>query len=159
MNRADEEPRRRARIFDANHTGARCVLEVVLDDLDAAARRAVLVESEVTRVHEDGDVLGEDVLREGDELFGDAAEHIARIGLRRVDGCKLENERRRLERKMHRFREQRVLRWHVAQQRRRRDAELGRDVRERRPFEPLRCERLARDGEQTIAADDRRASH
>ena len=159
MNGADEESRRRARIFDANGAGARGALEIVLDDLDPAPRRAVLVHAEAAGVHEDGDVLGEDVLREGDELLGHAPEHVARIGFRCIHRRELDDERRRLERQMHRLGEQGVLRRHIAQERGRRDAQLGSDVRERRSLEAFRGERFARNGEQAVAADDRRAAH
>lgn len=159
MDRSDEESRRRARIFDANDAGFCRAVEVVFDDLDAAPRRAVLVHAEVARVHEDGDVLREDVLRERDELLGDAPEHRARIGCRGVDARQLDDERRRLQRQMHGLGEQRVLRRHVAQQRGRRDPETCGDVRQRGAFEPLGREGLARGGQQAFAADDRGPAH
>jgi len=80
LHRAHEEARGGARIVDANHAGFVRAAEVVLDDPDAAPGRAVFVAGLRAHVHEDGDVLREDALRERDELLGDAAEDDARIG-------------------------------------------------------------------------------
>ena len=158
LHGAHEEPRGGARIVDADHARLFGAAEVVLDDLDAAARRAVLVPGLLAHVHEDGDVLGEDALGEGDELLGDAAEDDARIG-GCVDGLERDDERRRLGRQMHRLGEERVLGANVAQHRGRGHLQLAGDVGERGRFEPLGGENVPGHAEELLAIDGRRASH
>ena len=159
VDRAHEEPRRRARIVDADHAGGGGAAEVVFDDLDAAARRAVWILRQRPRVHEDGDVLREDLPRERDELLGNAAQHVARIGRRGVDRRQLDDERRRLRRKMHGRGEQRVLRRDVAQDGCGRDLQLAGDVGKRGGVEAFCSEDALGDGEQLVPADGGRASH
>lgn len=101
LERAHEEKGERARISAADHAGVHRPAEVIGDDHDSAAGRAVRrfrVERHDDRagtlVHVDGDVLADDFLDERDELLGDAAQDPARIGPG-IDVLQLDDERRR----------------------------------------------------------------
>jgi len=159
MDGAHEEARRRARIGDGDDAGRGGAAKVVLDDGDPAARRTVFALRQSPRVHKDDDVLREDALRERDELFGDVAENLARIRCGRIDRRQLQDERRRRDGKMHRFREERALGAGVTQHRGRGDLQLCGDVGERRALEALRGEDPSRNGEELIAGDGRRTAH
>ena len=158
VQRPHEQPGGDARIFDTDHAGGGGAAEVVLDHHQPAARWAALVARQETGVHEDGDVLGEDVSGEGDELLGDPAQYDARVG-GGIDVRQLHDERRRLDRQMHGLGEESLLRRHVPQHGGRRDAQLAGDVGERGAVEALGRENAAGHGEQLFLANGRRPSH
>jgi hypothetical protein len=164
VERPHEEERRGARIVDAHAAGRGGAGEVVRDDRDAAAGRAVGrvgVERHDERprppVHVDDDVLGDALLGERHEPLREAAQHGARVVLRGVHTLELGDERWNAP--THRGEEERLLRAEVPEDGRRRDAELAGDVGERRAVEALRRERLARRREDLIAADPRGSAH
>ena len=159
VNRSHEESRRRTRISEANHACLGGAAEVVLDDLDAAARRTVFALCQRTRVHEDDDVLREDMLCERDELLGDAPQNDARVGRGCVDRRQLHDEWRRLDGQMHCLGEESVLRPNVTKDRRRRDVQFAGDISQRRPFKAFLGEDASRHGEQLVSRDRRRPAH
>ncbi len=111
-------------------------------------------------MHVDGDVLGHDVLGEGDEVLGDAAQHFAGIGLSRVDVYQLEKERRRARNAiLHGRGEEGLLRFEVPEDRGRRHAENGSDVGQRGAVETLLAEDAAGGLKQFVTRDPRWASH
>lgn len=111
-------------------------------------------------MHVDRDVLRHDVLGEGDEILGDAAQHFARIGRGRIDIHQFEEERRRRRNGvLHRRREEGLLRFEVPEDRGRRHAENGGNVRQRGSVEPLLAEDAPGSQQQLITGDTRWASH
>jgi len=142
--------------------------KVVADDGEHASRRRGLrVRVEWNdecclprgEMHLHGDRGANDHADERHELFGEMAEHGARVR-RCIDARKLGNEWRDLDRaRAHRGGEQLLLRREVTQDRRRRDAQCRRDVGERRRGESPRGEDVAGGLEDLFAADARRASH
>lgn len=99
---AHEQARGCSRIVDGDDARLGGAAEVVLHDFDPAARRTLLVARQDARVHENGEVLAQDALRERNELLGDAAKHDPRVGAG-VDRGELHDELRRLDRQMHRL--------------------------------------------------------
>lgn len=166
MERAEEEEGGRARILEADDARLRGAAEVVGEDFDAAARRAVRLvrierhdERARALVHEDGDVRGDRVLHERDELLGERAEDDARVG-GRIDALQRIDEFRHPDLpRPHGLGEQRLLRIDVAEDGGGGDAELLRDVGERRGLEALRGKDLGGSGEELVSGDAGRASH
>ena len=165
VQRADEEQRARSRVVRAQHAGGSGAAEVVGEDAQPAARRAVFalrVERHLERGSMEGDdeMRGDDGAREGDELLRDAAEHDARIG-RRVDTRQLFDDRRKahLIAGGHALGEQALLRFDVAEDRRRRHAKGRGDVGERGRFVALGEEDGARGLEELLARDPRLSAH
>lgn len=101
---AHEDERRGAGIADAQNARRLRSLEVLRDDLQAAAGRRVgiaRVERQNDRglragKHVDGEVLRERALDEGHELLGDMTQHHARVG-RGIDCGEVEDELRNLD--------------------------------------------------------------
>jgi len=167
LQRSHEQQRGGAGIADAQASGGRGAAEPVGDDGKAAARRAVLlIEGQYQRsapgvsVHGHDDAAGDDVLGEGDELLGQAAEDDARVGVARRGG-QVGHGRRKLDGRaaLHGLGEERVLGVDVAQQRRGGDAELAGDVGERGRGEAFVREDAAGGVEDLIAADARGTTH
>lgn len=167
LQRSHEQQRRRARVFDANDAGLGGAAEVVGNDAQAAARRRVLgadVERQDDRrlraaVHVDGEVLGDRVRDERHEFLGQPPQHDARI-LGTAGGLEMDDGGGHLDvPRAHGRGEKRLLRLRVAQQRRRREAELRGDVGEGRGLEAFRRENAAGGLENIVAADGGRASH
>jgi hypothetical protein len=167
LQRAHEEQRGGARVLDADDAGLGGAAEVVGDDAEAAARRRILgadVEGEDDRglraaVHVDGEVLGDGVRDEGNELLGEPAQHDARV-LGAARGLKMDDRGGQLDvARAHGRGEEGLLRLGVAKERRGRDVQLGSDVGERRGFEALRGEDAAGGLEDELAGDGRRAAH
>lgn len=167
MQRAHEQQRRCAGIESSNAAGLHGAAEVVDDEGQAAPRRTVRrvgVERHddlpSLAVHVDRDVLGHDALGEGDELLGDAAQHLARIRARRVDLREgHEHGRRTRHGRLHRRDEEVLLRLEVPQHRRRRHAEDGGDVGQRGSVEAFLSEHAPCGLEDLLAGDARWASH
>ena len=167
LQRSHEQQRGGARVADAQASRGRSAAEVVGDDGEAAARRAVrLIEGQYQRsaprvsVHGHDDAAGDDALGEGDELRGQAAKNGARIGL--GGGCgQVAHRRRNLDGRAaaHGLGEERVLGADVPQQRGGGHAELAGDVGQRRRGEALGGEDAAGGVEDLIAADARRPAH
>lgn len=167
LQRSHEEQRRGARVFDAQDAGLGGAAEVVGDDAQAAARRRVLgtdVERQHDRrlraaVHVDGEVLGDGVGDEGNELFGEAAENDARI-LRAAGDLQLDDGRRKLDvPRAHGRGEESLLRMRVAEEGGGGDAELVSDVGERGGLETFRGEDAAGSLEEAFTGDRRRPAH
>lgn len=163
---AEEEQGGRARIVEADDAGGGGAAEVVGQDLHAPARRAVRLvgikgnhERARAAVHVDREVRGDRVLHEGNEVLGEGAEHDARIG-GRIDVRQLGHELRHFDLgRTHGLGEQGLLRFDVAEDGGGGDAELLRDVGERRGLVALGGEDAGGGGEELGAGDAGRASH
>lgn len=164
--RAHEQQRSRARIFDVDHAGVLRAAEVVRHDLQAAPRRTVLtagVERHDQRrvralVHAEHHVLHDGLAREGEPLLRYTPKNDARIR-RGVDALEIEDARGQLDTASHGRVEQGLLRLEVPQHRRGRDAEVAGDIGERGRRESLLREDGARRLKDLLAADGRWASH
>ena len=111
-------------------------------------------------MHVDGDVLGDDLLRERDELLGHAPQDVARIGLGGIDVRQVDDEvRRPRHAALHGGAEEGLLRLEMPQHGGRGDAHGNGDVGQRGGVEALLSEDAAGGLEQLFASDARRASH
>ena len=168
LQRSHEEQGGGLRIADAQPSGRRGTAEVAGDDGEAAPRRAVAarIEREDQRgalragVHGDHDVRSDGRLGEGNELFGHAAEHRARIGVAGRIG-ELADAGRRLDHvdAPHGLGEEGVFGIDVTEERGGSDAELAGDVGQGGGGESLGGEDVAGGLEDLIAPDARRAAH
>ena len=166
LERAHEEQRERARIPAANDAGVHRPAEVLGDDAESAARRAIgrfRIERHHERagalMHEDGDVLSDDFLGERHEALGDLPEDDSRIAAS-IDVLKRDDERRRGRQLCaHRRTKQLLLRSRVTQDRRGSDVKLAGDVRERGGVESLRGEHAPCRLQQLLPGNPRRPSH
>jgi hypothetical protein len=97
-----------------------------------------------SRTEEARDVLAHLLLDEGNELQGETSQHPR--GVLRYGNGREEVGRQRFagDLRLHRQREERLLRGGVAKERRRRDAQARADVGERRPVKPALRERAPR---------------
>jgi hypothetical protein len=111
-------------------------------------------------VHGHGDARADDLGEERHDLFGQAAQDDSRI-FARIDGAQVEDRLRWIDEHaaLHGQREERLLGVDVAQQRRRRDAELAGDVGERGGLEALEGEDPARGGDELLAGDGGWSAH
>ncbi len=111
-------------------------------------------------MHVDGDVLGHDVLGEGDELLGDPAQDLAGVGLGRVDVRQLEQERRRRGNGvLHGREEESLLGLEMPEDGGGRHAEDGGNVGQRGGVETLLAEDATGGLEQFIPGDARWSAH
>lgn len=168
VQRAHEEQGRRAGLEGPDAPRLHRTPEVVGDRNQPAFRRTVRrlrVERHKQRplrpaVHVDGDVLRHDALREGDEVLGNAAQHLARIAVGRIDVHEVENElRRRRHPALHRSQKQLLFGGEVAQDGGRRHAQDAGDVGERGRVEALLSEDAPSCLKQFVPCDARRPSH
>ncbi len=167
LERSHEDEGGGARIADAHSAGLGGAAEVVGDDGQPAARRRVFL-ADVERDDErrarflmrvDREVDADGFLNEGDELLGNVAKDGAGIGVIR-HGDEVGHELRDLHPPaVHGGHEQLLFGAAVPQQRRRRDAELARNVGQRGGLEALLAEDPSSGLEQTFRRDRRRASH
>lgn len=164
--RAHEEERRGARLFDPDHARLRGTAEVVGDDLETSTRRTVIV-ARVERhdeggirplVHAEHEVLHDRRTGERHPLGGDAAQYDAGIGTG-IDRFEFEDARRQLNGAAHGRVEQGLLRREVPQHRCRGDVQTGGDVGERRGREPFLSEHAACGAQDLLTADDRWPPH
>ena len=110
-------------------------------------------------MHINSNVFGDDLLDEWHEALRDAAKHDARVRTR-IDLSQIENEIGRSGHSTsHRRPEKLPFRADVAQNRRRRHAELRSDIRQRRPLKPLYREYPSGGFKKLIAADARGPAH
>ena len=161
---ADEEQRHRARVAAADHARVHGAAEVVRRDAQPAPRRRFLLmrverNDERRRVHVHGDRRTDGRGHERNELFGETAQHDARIG-RRVDASEILDELRTGEgARAHRRREQLLLARAVTEDGRGRDVQRAGDVAEGGGGEAALGERGPGGVEDLIAGDARRAAH
>jgi hypothetical protein len=162
----EEEARRGARVFDSDRAGIDGAAEVRLDDAQRAAGRgavrlAIERQSDFGRplVHVNRDDRRDDARQKRHQLRGEVLQDDPRIlGAREL--FQLEDARRQLDAAaLHRLEEELLLRFDVAQQRRRRDLQLSGDVGQRGGLESLLREDAACDREQFRPSDGCRASH
>ena len=140
MQVGDEEQRRSARVTAADHAGLHGPREVIDHDAQPAARRALL-RVRVERHHHRGlpriamhlhrDRCTDHPLHERHELLGEPAQHDPGV-LRRIDcGQLLDVHRHAHTDRAHGGSEQGLLRREVPEHGRRRDADQGRNIRQR----------------------------
>jgi hypothetical protein len=166
LKRSHEQECKRARIALPDDAGLHRTREVIGDDSQDPARRAVLRagvkrhnEGSRALVHVDGDVFGNDFFHERHKALGDAAQHDAWIA-RRIDVLEIEDELRRGgDAGAHRRAEEILLRARMPQNRRRRDVQLAGDVGQCRGIEALRGEHMSGRLQELLAGDPGRPSH
>lgn len=155
-----------ARVVDFDDAGRFGSAEIARQNFFSAARRTVIaarIERQHQRriaalMHRDHHVLGDRLARVRYPLLGQLAQDDSRIR-RRVDFVEAEDARRQRDASAHRGIEEGLLRFEMAQQRGRRDMQLGGDIRQRRRGEAALGKHDACGVEDLIAADDRRAAH
>ena len=165
---AEEEQRERARIGAADRPRVDGALEVAADRSEHEPRRRLRgtsIERNDERrlprgeMHLHRDRGADDRADERDELLGETSEHDPRIH-RRIDARQLFDERRHADvARAHRGAEELLLRRHVPQNRRRRDAEIVGDVGQRRGGKSAIGEGVSGGFEDLFAGDARGASH
>lgn len=111
-------------------------------------------------MHVDRDVFRHDVLGEGDEVLGNAAQHFARVGRGRIDVHQLEEKgRRRRNAGLHGRGKEGLFRFDVPEHRGRGHAENGGNIGQRGGIETLLAEDAAGSQQQFVPGDARWASH
>ena len=156
----------RFRIGDADDAGAPGAAEVVGDDAQASARRAVVrswlewKDDGPPRpfVLRDGDVLRDGLFGERHPLLGQAAEDDAGIG-GGVDALQVDDALRKCDGGAHGLVEEALLRCHVAEEGGRRDLELAGDVGQGRGRVALEGEDAAGGLQDLVAGDAGRPAH
>jgi hypothetical protein len=165
---ADEQQRQRARVGFPDDLRVHGSLEVGGEDAQAAARQGVVgggVERDDegglarAHVHLHGDGGADDVLHEGDELFGEAAEDDPRV-FRAFDCGELDDRLGQHEvPRAHGRSEEGLLRFEVPQDRRRRDLQTAGDVRQGGRVEAALGEGAPGGVEDLFAGDARWPAH
>lgn len=161
---ADEEQRQRARIAAADRSRFHGAAEVIGEEPQGAARRNLFVvriegNDDRRRVHLHGDGGTQDGADEGNGLPREVAEDDARVRRRIRPGQRQHEVGHGNVARAHRRAEELLLGIEMAQDRRRRDAQLAGDVGERRGREAARAECAARGIEDLIARNARRTAH
>ncbi len=166
LQRAHKEERGGPGVAAADDAGIHGAPEIAGDDHDAAPRWAVGgagIERHDDRaraiVHVNHDVLGDHLLDEWNEAFGDPAQHDAGIRSRIDVGESQDEIGRRGDPSVHGFVEKLELRVGMAKYRGGGDPEFCGDVGQRRPLESLGSEHPAGGVQELLPADARRASH
>jgi hypothetical protein len=166
QERAHEEKCGRARVLDSDDAGFMSATEVTGHDLQPAARRAVIV-ARVERddergvcllVHAEHEVLSDRRPGERHPLFRDTPEDDARIR-RGIDMLKIVDARGQLEVAVHRGIEEGLFGVEVAQDGRRRHAQICSDIRECGGCEALLREDLACCLKDLVPVDEWRPPH
>jgi len=166
MQGTEEEACRGAWIVDADRAGINRAFEVRLDDAERAARWCALglaIEGQPdlggALVHMNGDHGRDHAGEERHQLAREVLKNLTRI-LRTGSPRQLLNALRQFDASaLHRLEEEVLLRLHVPQQRRRRDAQLTGNVGQGGGLETLLREDPTRRREQLGSLNRRRASH